>query len=161
VAGKRHLRLDYGYNAATRTIDYHWNQQGTAAKFGIRDHTPVGRAGRAAYKATKYFRHAGRLLIVAGAALDAVSVVQASKPLRRASEVAVAWTGAWVGCKVVGAGAAAIGTMASPLGTVVGGIGGCIIGGFGGYLAGESLGGEVYDWAEETIFVPIPEVASP
>jgi hypothetical protein len=51
ATGKRHLRLDYGYNVKTRTIDYHWNQQGTHANFGVTDHTPAGRAGEVAYKA--------------------------------------------------------------------------------------------------------------
>ncbi len=26
VAGKKVLRLDYGYNMKTKTYDYHWNQ---------------------------------------------------------------------------------------------------------------------------------------
>src|SRR5687768_3219775 len=33
ATGARHLRLDYGYNVKTRTIDYHWNQKGTHANF--------------------------------------------------------------------------------------------------------------------------------
>ena len=45
AAGGRHLRLDYGYNVKTRTIDYHWNQKGTHADFGISDHSPAGPAG--------------------------------------------------------------------------------------------------------------------
>ena len=55
-SGRRHLRLDYGHNVRTNTIDYHWNQKGTNANFGIADHTAVGRAGQTAYKAAKYFR---------------------------------------------------------------------------------------------------------
>ena len=159
--GKRHLRLDYGYNIKTKTIDYHWNQKGTFAQFGIADHAPAGGAGEAAYKAAKYFRYAGRVLVVVGVAVDAVSIVQASKPMRRASEVVAGWAAGWVGCKVVGAGGAALGTLASPLGTAIGGIGGCIIGGIGGYYAGSELAGEVYDWAENTFFTPLPEVAAP
>jgi hypothetical protein len=157
--GKRHLRLDYGYNVKTRTIDYHWNQQGTHANFGIADHTPAGRPGEAAYKAAKYFRYAGRVLIVVGVAVDVVSIVQASKPMRRASQVVAGWAAAWAGCEVVGAGGAALGTLASPLGTAIGGIGGCIIGGIGGYYGGSALAGEVYDWAENTFFTPLPEVS--
>lgn len=42
----------------------------------------------------------------------------------------------------------------------VGGIAG-IIGGIGGYYGGSVLGGEVYDWAENTFFTPLPEVAGP
>ena len=56
ATGKRNLRLDYGYNVKTRTIDYHWNQKGTFAEFGIADHTPVGQTGEVAYNAAKYFR---------------------------------------------------------------------------------------------------------
>jgi hypothetical protein len=159
--GKRHLRLDYGYNVKTRTIDYHWNQKGTHAQFGIPDHAPAGTAGEVAYKAAKYFRYAGRVLIVVGVAVDVVSIVQASKPMRRASQVVAGWAGAWAGCEVIGAGGAALGTLASPLGTAVGGIGGCIIGGIGGYYGGSAVAGEVYDWAENTFFTPLPEVAAP
>ena len=64
ITGRRHLRLDYGYNVQTRTIDYHWNQRGTHGNFGIPDHTPAGPAGEAAYTAARYFRYAGRVLIV-------------------------------------------------------------------------------------------------
>jgi hypothetical protein len=155
------LRLDYGYNVKTKTIDYHWNQKGVHANFGIADHTTVGRGGQAAYQAGKYFRYAGRVLMVAGVALDIVSIVQASKPMRRASQVVAAWAGAWAGCKVVGAGGAAVGLAASPLGSAVGGIGGCIIGGIGGYVGGSALAGVVFDWAEGTFFTPLPQVAGP
>jgi len=161
ATGKRHLRLDYGYNVKSRTLDYHWNQKGTTAQFGIPDHTTVGSAGEVAFKAAKYFRYAGRVLVVAGIAVDVVSVVQASKPLRRASEVVTGWAAAWVGCEAVGAGGAALGTLASPLGTAVGGIGGCIIGGISGYYGGSVLGGAVYDWAEGTSFTPLPEASGP
>jgi hypothetical protein len=161
-SGKRHLRLDYGYNVRTRTIDYHWNQKGTHANFGIADHAPAGRAGQGVANAAKYFRYAGRVLIVAGVAIDIVSIAQASKPLRRASQVVAGWAGAWAGCKVVGAGGAAGGTFVAPgVGTAVGGVGGCIIGGIGGYWGASALAGEVYDWAEGTFFTPLPEVARP
>jgi hypothetical protein len=161
ATGKHHLRLDYGYNVKTRTIDYHWNQKGTFAEFGIADHTPVGQAGEVAYKAAKYLRYGGRVLLIVGIAVDIVSIVQASKPMRRASQVVAGWATAWAGCEVVGAGGAALGTLASPLGTAIGGIGGCIIGGIGGYYGGSTLGGDVYDWAENTFFTPLPEVAGP
>jgi hypothetical protein len=160
-SGNRHLRLDYGYNVKTQTIDYHWNQKGTHAQFGIADHTPAGNAGRLAHQAVRYFRFAGRILIVGGVALDAISIVQASKPLRRASQVVAGWAGAWVGCKVVGAGGAAVGTLVSPLGTAVGGIGGCVIGGIGAYYGASALAGEIYDWSEDTFFTPLPEVPAP
>jgi hypothetical protein len=160
--GKRHLRLDYGYNVKSKAIDYHWNQKGTFQQFGIADHTTTGRLGRVGYQAAKYFRYAGRLLVVAGVAIDVVSIVRASKPIRRASEVVAGWAGAWLGCKVVGAGGAAVGTLAGPgPGNAVGGVAGCIVGGIGGYWGGASLGGIVYDWAEDTVFMDVPQVSAP
>jgi hypothetical protein len=102
TTGKRHLRLDYGYNVKRKTIDYHWNQKGTFQQFAIPDHTTTGKLGRAGYQAAKYFRYAGRLLFVVGVSVDVVSIVRASKPIRRASEVVAGWATAWVGCKVVG-----------------------------------------------------------
>lgn len=161
VSGKRHLRLDYGYNVKTGTIDYHWNQKGTHAQFGIPDHGPTTAAERGAYHAAKYFRYAGRVLLVAGVAIDVVSIVQADRPLRRATQVVAGWAGAWAGCKVVGAGGGAVGALASPLGMAVGGVGGCIVGGLGGYFGASALAGEVFDWAEDTLFTPLPEVPAP
>lgn len=121
--GRRQLRLDYGPNPRTNTIDYHWNQQRVYAQFRISDHTAAGRSGAGAYQAAKYFKYAGRMLFVAGAAIDIVSIVRASNPLRRASEVVVGWAGAWVGCKLAGAGGAAAGTAAAPgIGTAIGGV---------------------------------------
>jgi hypothetical protein len=51
--------------------------------------------------------------------------------------------------------------LASPLGSAVGGISGCIIGGVAGYYGGSIVGGEVYDWADATFFTPVPEVDGP
>ncbi|MDF3086783.1 hypothetical protein KPB01_39445, partial [Burkholderia sola] len=45
VSGRKHLRLDYGYNVQTKTVDYHWNQRGTYETFGISDHTPIKQLG--------------------------------------------------------------------------------------------------------------------
>jgi hypothetical protein len=162
TAGKRQLRLDYGDNPVTKTVDYHWNQAGTHRHFGLTDHSPTGAGGRVAYNAAKYFRYAGRVLLVAGAAVDAVSIVYASRPLRRASEVVAGWAGAWVGCKVVGAGGAVAGSAVAPgLGTASGAFLGCIVGGFGGYLGGSSVAAVVFDWAEGTVFSSVPQVPSP
>jgi hypothetical protein len=158
IEGKRHLRLDYGYNVSTKTINYHWNQKGTKDVFNIPNHTRAGFSGGVAYKAAKYFRFAGRTLVVLGVSVDLISVVHANKPMRRASEVVAAWAGAWVGCKTAGTGGAIIGSAAGPIGTAVGGVGACIIGGFFGYQVGEAAGGIVYDWSEDTFFHPVPEV---
>jgi hypothetical protein len=158
VTGKKNLRLDYGYNKVSKVVDYHWNQKSVFTNFGIADHTTVGQAGRLAYGVAKYFRYAGRLFVVAGVALDVVSVVRSSRPLRRASQAVAGWAGAWAGCKVVGAGGAWLGTGAGPLGTAAGGIGGCIIGGAAGYFVASETAGVVYDWAEDTVFVPLMKV---
>lgn len=160
TSGKRHLRLDYGYNIRTKTIDFHWNQAGTHADFGIKDHTSVGSSTAALYKTAKFFKYAGRTFVVIGAAVDIASIVVASSPIRRASEVVGGWALAWAGCKVIGAGGAALGTLASPVGTAIGGVGGCIIGGYAGYRVGVSAGGIVYDWAK-TAFHAVPQVAAP
>jgi hypothetical protein len=161
VSGKRHLRLDYGYNVKTKSINYHWNQSGTHANFVIADHTPVGRVGEAVYQAAKVFRYAGRVLLVVGVVVDAVSIVQSDRPLRRASQVVTAWAAAWAGCELVGAGGAALGTLATPIGTAAGGVIGCVIGGAGGYWGGSVVSGEVYDWAEGTRFTPLAEESGP
>lgn len=160
ISGKRHLRLDYGFNVKTQTIDFHWNQTGTHATFGIADHAPAGRAGARLYMVAKHFRHAGRVLVIVGAGIDVASIVSASAPLKRASEVVGAWALAWAGCKLVGAGGAVVGTLASPVGTAVGGIGGCIVGGYAGYHIGTTAGGVVYDWADAT-FTQLPQITSP
>lgn len=161
VSGKRHLRLDYGYNVRTKSINYHWNQVGTFNQFDIADHAVVGRAGAVTYHAAKYFRYAGRVLLVGGAIVDGISIVQADRPLRRATQVVAAWAAAYAGCKLVGADGAALGSLASPFGTAAGGIAGCIIGGYAAYEAGSVAAGEVFDWAEGTLFKPLPETQSP
>ena len=161
-SGRRHLRLDYGYNKNTGAFDYHWNQKGVHSTFGINNHQPAGRTGAALYNGAKYFRHAGRVLVVVGVVVDVASIVQASNPLRRTAEVAGGWAGAWGGCKVGGGLGAAGGSIVAPgPGTAIGGIGGCIVGGFAGYFAGEAAAGWLYDWAEDTFFTPLPEVSGP
>lgn len=162
ITGKRHLRLDYGFNIKSNTIDYHWNQKGVHGDFGITNHQGAGRGGAAMYQGAKYFRWAGRVLMVVGVTMDVISIVQADRPLRRATQVVAGWAGAWAGCKVVGGLGAAGGTAVAPgPGTAIGGVGGCIIGGIGGYFAGEALAGEVFDWAEDTFFTPLPETTAP
>lgn len=159
-SGKRHLRLDYGYNVKSKTVDFHWNQAGTFENFGIGNHSTVGNLEASLYKASKYYKYAGRVFVVLGASVDAISIVVSSNPLRRASAVVSGWALAWAGCKLVGGAGALLGSAASPVGTAVGGIGGCIIGGYLGYEAGSAFGGAVYDWGQ-AIFTPLPEVAVP
>lgn len=162
ITGKRHLRLDYGYNKVTKTVDYHWNQEGTFPEFGIKTHTPAGAGGEALYSGAKYFRYGGRVLLVAGAAIDIYSIVVSNKPLRKATQVAAGWVGAWGGCKAFGMGGAYVGTVLEPgLGTAIGGIVGCVSGGFIGYEGFSAGAARVYDWAEGTIFTPVPVSDTP
>lgn len=161
VTGKRHLRLDYGFNKKTNTVDYHWNQKGTFNEFGVTDHTSVGATGEALYKGAKYFKFAGRTLLVVGVVTDIYSIVTASNKLRMTTQVVSGWAGAWAGAEAVGAGGAVVGTFVGPEGTAAGGLIGGIIGGIGGYWGGSKLGGVFYDWAEDTIFTPIPQVSGP
>lgn len=157
--GKRHLRLDYGYNAKTKTINYHWNQKGTYAQFGISGHVEAGSRGAIAYETARYYRFAGRVLVIIAFAVEAWAVVQAHNRLRRASQAVVGLAGVWVGCKLVGAAGAAAGTALTPgVGTAAGGFIGCIIGGYGGYEAGATLAGGVYDWGENARFSQLPTV---
>jgi hypothetical protein len=162
ITGRKHLRLDYGYNIRSQTIDYHWNQKGTFNRFGIADHTTVGTAGRVAYKAAKYLKYGGRVLLVVGIVSDAWSIVTSSKPLRRTAQVVGGWAGAWAGCEAIGAGGAAVGgAVGEGVGAAPGAIIGCIGGGIGGYFFGSKVGGFVYDWAEDTFFTPLPETEQP
>jgi hypothetical protein len=157
ITGKRHLRLDYGFNVKTHTIDYHWNQKGTFQELGIADHAPAGAKGKALYNAAKVGRIAGRALLVVGVALDVVSIVQARKRWRQVAKVLAGWGGAWVGCKVVGAAGAAGGTFIEPGGgTAVGGFVGCGVGGALGYFGSSMAAETLYDRVEETWFEPVP-----
>jgi hypothetical protein len=161
VTGKRHLRLDFGYNVKTSKVDYHWNQKGTFGDFKIPNHEPAGASGEALYQGARYLRYGGRILLVAGAAIDLYSIVVAKKRWRQAAVVAAGWAGAWAGCKVVGAAGALGGSLIEPGGaTAVGGIAGCVVGGIGGYAGASWAAGHAYDWVEETFFEPLP-AASP
>jgi len=163
-AGKngKHLRLDYGYNTKTKTVDYHWNRKGSAKQFfGIQDHATVGKGGEILFKAGKYLKWGGRVLLVVGIAIDVISIATSSKPLKRASEAVAGWAGAWAGCKVLGPAGAALGSAAPGAGTAIGAFTGCIIGGAIGYYAFSKAAGVVYDWGEGTIFTPLPATSAP
>ena len=157
ISGKRTLRLDYGYNVKTKTVDFHWNQAGTFGEFGIADHAPAGSAGEALYRGAKYFKYGGRVLLVVGAAVDVYSIVVSSQPLRQTTKVVAGWAGAWAGCEAGGAGGAALGTFVAPgAGTAVGGLLGCAAGGFIGYEGSSYAAGRLYDWADGTVFTKVP-----
>jgi hypothetical protein len=157
AAGSRNLRLDYGFNKSSGVVDYHWNQSKTFKLFGIADHTTVGQAGRLLYRGARYYRYAGRALLLVGAAIDIYSIVVARKRLRQVARVAAGWAGAWAGCTVLGSEGAVAGSAEPGLGTAIGGFAGCFVGGIGGYVGASWAAGEAYDWVEETYFAPVPE----
>src|SRR5271157_2417012 len=119
LSGKRTLRLDYGYNKVTQSVDYHWNQQGTFSEFGIADHTPAAAWETVLYKGARYFKFAGRVFLVAGVAVDVYSIVVAKKRWRQVVKVAAGLAGAWAGCEAGGYGGAAAGTAVEPGGGTV------------------------------------------
>lgn len=161
ATGRRHLRLDYGHNVATGRVDFHWNQKGVAQQFGLGNHTPAGPGGGVLYHGARYFRHAGRLLMVVGVAADTYSVVVSDRPFRQLAIVTGGWAGAWAGCKVVGAAGAAGGTLVKPGGgTAVGGLLGCLVGGASGYWAGKVLTTEAIELGEEVVRRIVEEISA-
>ena len=163
LSGKRHLRLDLGFNKVSQVHEWHWNQKGTAANFGIANHTSVGVGEQILGRAAKMYKFSGRTLVVVGVAVDAYSIVTSTQPLRRSIQVVSGWAGAAAGCKVLGAGGAAAGTVAAPgVGTAAGGFLGCAIGGFIGYIAAERAVGHLYDWGQGALFTKVaPEPSAP
>ena len=173
ATGRRNLRLDYGYNKTNKTnktIEYHWNQKGVFDDFGISNHQTAGRMAGAAHWSAKAYRWLGRRLIVYGLILDTYSIVVASKPIQRATEVAgrlgpghgpAAGSSGPEGHGAGGALGTAVPVLGNAAGAAIGGIGGCIIGGIAGYRLGETAGARVYEWAEDTTFFPLPWEPSP
>jgi hypothetical protein len=159
LSGKRVLRLDYQYNARTRTIDYHWTQGGTFENFGIADPTPAGAPGAALYRGARVFKYLGRAIAIVGAMGDFVSVVTASNPLRRSTQVITAWALAYAAAETTGPAGALRGTPFGPPGIPIGGIVFAIGGGSAGYTMGEIAGADVYDWGNAT-FQHLSEAAN-
>ncbi len=123
---------------------------------------PAGRGGAVLYEVARAFRVAGQVLIVVGATLDGISIATADRPWRRTAQVATAWTAAGLLAARLGRVGAGIGTLVEPgAGTVIGGGVGAALGGFIGYMSAEAVTGYVFDWAEDTIFLPAPEIAVP
>jgi hypothetical protein len=154
-AGRRVLRLDYGYNKRSGQVDYHWNQERTFADFGIEDHTVAGSTGEALFKGAKLFKYGGRALLIGGITIDAYSIVVAKKRWRQVARVAAGWGGASAGAELVGAWGAGFGSAEPGGGTAIGGIVGGIVGGIAGYAGASWAAGETYDWVEETYFEPV------
>lgn len=127
------------------------------------DHTEISKE---AYDIQKDFQHsakvvriAGRVLLVAGAALDALELCNVidgdlhdadqkigKKTYSTAASIGGSWAGGALGAKGGALAGAAIGTAILPgLGTAVGGIAGGLILGVAGSYAGSSLGKWVID----------------
>ena len=165
IDGKRHLRLDYGYNIKSKTVDFHWNQKGTADLFKITDHTTVGAGGKALYKGAKYFRYGGRVLLVVGLVMDVASIVAARDKWKQTAMVGCGWAGAWAGAEGGGMAGAAVGFWAgtevpvigNAVGAAIGGFIGGIGGGIGGYIAGSKLAEYAYEIGDPDP----PEASSP
>ena len=87
----------------------------------------------------------GRVLLVAGAAYDAYSIVTAENPARQASSVAGGWAGAWAGGEAGAALGAGVGAWFAGAGAVPGAVIGGIAGGVVGYFAGSKAGTNIYD----------------
>lgn len=161
AAGKRVLRLDYGYNPKTKTVDYHWNQKGTFEAFGVVDHTPAGMAGELLYKGAQYYRFAGRAFLVIGIGMDAYSIMVSSQPLRQGIKVISGWGAGLVTGEALGAGGAEVGLLAGPIGSAVLGTVGGAVGFFIGYESASAVSAKVYDWADGTFFTKLPAVPGP
>lgn len=166
ISGKRHLRLDYGYNKVTGVTDYHWNQEGTLKFFGITDHTPVGKVGEALYKSAKFlskyrriFKYGGHTLLIIGAVEDTYSIVVAKKKVRQVAKVTAGWVGASYGARLLGAGGAAAGSFIEPGGgTAIGGGLGALAGGALGYFGSSWVAGKTYDIIEDIYYEYLLEV---
>lgn len=143
MSGKRHLRLDYGFNTRSDVFEWHWNQRGVAKTFGITDHTPATGAAKVLGNAAKYYRYMGRAFIVTGVFIDGWSIVTASRPLRRAVQVVSAWETAAAGCELVGELGAGGGILRAGRGDRHRGTGRLCGGGFSG-LHGRRGGGRIY-----------------
>ena len=156
ITGKRYLNLDLSFNKTTQRVEWHWNQKRTLETFGIKNHTSAGAAEQALGTFARYYKYAGRVFLVVGAAADIYSIVTASRPLRRSAQVVSGWTAASISCRAVGAAGAAWGSAEPGLGTAIGGFVGCAVGAFIGYRAAEAAAGYLYDWADDTIFTPVP-----
>ena len=127
------------------------------------DHTEISKvvriAGRVLLVAGAALDAAGRVLLVAGAALDALELCNVidgdlhdadqkigKKTYSTAASIGGSWAGGALGAKGGALAGAAIGTAILPgLGTAVGGIAGGLILGVAGSHAGSSLGKWVID----------------
>jgi hypothetical protein len=155
--GKRYLMLDYSFNKAKGSVEYHWNQSGTFDKFKIANHTSAGKSGEIIYKASKTFVGVGKRIVIIGLVLDGISIVIAKKKLRQVVKVVGGWQGAALGCRSFGAIGALAGSAEPGGGNIIlGGIG-CAVGLIVGGIAGSEVAGSGYDLIEEIYFEHLSE----
>jgi hypothetical protein len=99
---------------------------------------------------------------LAGVGIDVYSVVTSSQPLRQSVKVISGWTAGWYLSGEFAAGGAEFGLAAGgPVGSAVLGTAGCMVGFFIGYSAASAAAGNVYDWADGTIFTKVPGISKP
>ena len=146
-------RLDYGTGGPIKDPAWHWNVTKNNNPYGVKNHQLIGEGGwgdgaRGAFlnNAGKAAKIGGRVLLVAGAAVDVYDTVTSDDPLRTGAVHAGGWAGAWAVGQAGGSVGATIGTMICPgIGTAIGGVVGGIVGGVVGYNAGETAVQNILD----------------
>jgi RHS repeat-associated protein len=137
------LRLDYGFNKTTSSVNWHWNQKGSFADFLIADHAVASANAARAGVLLKYGGIASRGLLAVGVAVDAYSLTtqaytsfqtgEWSNTTTEAARIAGGWAGAWAGAEALGTAGAWLGAPFGPAGMAVGGFVGGLVGGALGY----------------------------
>jgi hypothetical protein len=82
TAGDHNLRLNYEYQVKTQSVDYHWEAGKEATLSGFTD----------LKRATKYFIHAGVMMVASGSVADIHSIVVA-RYRRQESRISAGWLG--------------------------------------------------------------------
>lgn len=133
------IRVDYGYNKTTKSVNWHWNQEGAHANFRITDHhTGIGAARLGT--AVDVIRRTGPYLAIVGVAISVKDIYSSPTPDYEAARQATGWAGALAGSGVGAKGGAAVGAS---IGGLFGGVGaapGVVVGGFVGGLIGGGVG---------------------
>ena len=147
VGAKKGYQLNIKWNGHSKSIEFDWDIRRAYTDLDISKFT--GSSSQSG--AVKYFRYLGRAFVVASAASEIYTIATASKPLEVALQKVSAWALAWAGCKAAGTLGATVAPK-HPVAIAVFGAGGCVLGASAGYDAGEKLGKEVYQWANDTLF---------
>lgn len=144
------IRLDYGYNKGTSSVNWHWNQKGSASNFLVTNHSTSGaKLSGWALKSTKY---AGRLLLVGGVIQSGSAIYSSEEPLQEAAHQASGWAGSFVGGAAGAQAGAALGAAIGAPFMGIGAVPGAVVGGFVGGVAGGAAGWEGGLKAHEALF---------